>query len=176
MARYTARPTRGTPLSIWKTSEYLNVRTMPEQPGGINKVRVRFRKKMSPERRNAVLSRIAVALVDATKDNILSQQHGTWTPVQYGPRAGSPALIAWANDWEPVYMGQGHYVVRPREDHARAWYAHMQGMTIEARRKPFMVFGNGYGKLIKARVVKLPKRDPRPQRLELGEILHNELR
>lgn len=127
------------------------------------------RGRRSPVVKALLVKKIALAIAAKCRENVRTNNDGMWTPVQWGPRAGMPALTAWASDWSARFVGSGRWKVLPVR-HQKAWRGHVAGMEIHPRKAPYLVFPDGFGRLIRAKSVKLPRRDPRPTQQQIREI------
>lgn len=112
----------------------------------------------------------AYKVLGQIRKNILTQMNGRWTPIQWGPRKGSPALLKGVDEWTVTKVDSRTYRVQPKRQHRKKWRGHIGGLLITPKRKKALHF-IGYGDVELLRPwVKLPKRDPRPTESQLRRL------
>lgn len=102
----------------------------------------------------AFARRAAFAAVRIIKRNIDTQHDGQWAPLV--SRVGK-ALETRKDDWTARKTDKGYVV---RTDHFW-WDTHTEGKTIRPRSANFLRF-KMHGRVVFARKVVIPRRDPRP--------------
>ena len=112
----------------------------------------------------AFARRAALATVRLIRKNIETQHEGQWAPLVSRP--GRKALRTRKKDWTARKTDKGYVV---KTDHFW-WATHTEGKTIVPKRGKFLRF-KMRGKVVFARKVVVPRRDPRPTADQLIEEL-----
>lgn len=137
-------------------------------------VRLVLRKGYNARNQKAAAASLKVfgqRVLNQVQENIRSNMNGSWTPVQWGLKAGSPALLGTEEQWSVQLRSMRQVVIAPRtEEFKKRWRGHILGMTIRAKTKRFMHFFLDDGSEWFLKKVKLPTRDPRPTETQIKDL------
>lgn len=112
----------------------------------------------------------AYKVLAQVQQNIRTQLNGRWTPIQWGPKAGTPALLKGVDEWTVTRYDTKTYRVQPKREFRKKWRGHIGGMLIKPRQAKALRFVSYDGDTLLRPWVKLPKRDPRPTESQLRRL------
>lgn len=137
-----------------------------DRPG----LRIKMSSDVPAQKRLAVLWMYANQVLALVRKNIKTNRGGRWAPIKWGPKAGMPALQGTESHWQAKIINGLRAVISPIPSKLAMWRGHTHGALIRPRRAKLLRFVGYDGSLVFTKLVKLPKRDPRPTREDLERL------